>query len=310
MNHPIVITALAVVICWSLFALSCSFIHEWIARIKSERGRFFRARVQEQLKDRPNDINWGYLLYRHSNLDLLTQRSSDPASEIDPRLMARTFMDVVGNAQLLRRELSDKEWNQGLFSRLEAASTKLHASDVMQMLASYTRQAGEEGATSAEKIVKLENLLTDWFSQLNTQCSMWYAKTTRRRLFLLGLSLAVVLHIDSVSLFLHFLNHEDARLMTMEYYQENRESLETMANQLAQGEMPTKKDAVALKKAVAEQAKQASLPVGWGLWHTVDWNLRSTEFWMMWFGFLVSALASSIGAPFWFDTLRRFTLKR
>jgi hypothetical protein len=74
--------------------------------------------------------------------------------------------------------------------------------------------------------------------------------------------------------------------------------------------MPTKKDAVALKKAVAEQAKQASLPVGWGLWHTVDWNLRSTEFWMMWFGFLVSALASSIGAPFWFDTLRRFTLKR
>lgn len=309
MSHPMLATALAVVICWSLFALACSFVHEWIARIASERGRFFKKHIEQQLRDRPNDINWGYLMYRHSNLDLLQQRSAEPAAEIDPSLLARTFMDVVGNAAILKRELKEKHSETDLFGRLKAAPECLYQSDVLQMLSAQigTINTSSDGAPALQQ---LETQLTNWFTQLNSQIGNWYARKTRKRLFLLGLSLALCFHIDSTALFMHFLNHEDARVLTTSYYEANREALETMATELSNGITPAPEEALELQQALQQQAQLAKLPIGFRQWMQVDWDWQSFDFWTMWLGFFITALASSIGAPFWFDALRKFYTKK
>ena len=53
---PILPTAISIVICWALFAILCSLLHEAIAQLKAERGRFMKKYLFQQLQDLPNGV--------------------------------------------------------------------------------------------------------------------------------------------------------------------------------------------------------------------------------------------------------------
>lgn len=109
---PLISTAISVVISWALFAILCSLVHESIVQALSERGRFLKKYLLQQLEDLPNQINWSKLLYNHGPIDLLTRADNKPTSEIPADLFAKSMVEVVGGshlvAQLIQSQL-DKE---------------------------------------------------------------------------------------------------------------------------------------------------------------------------------------------------------
>ena len=67
---PAVSILLSIVICWALFGIACSMIHEAIVRVRSERGHFMKKYLLQQQTDDANDLKWGLELYRQAPVAL------------------------------------------------------------------------------------------------------------------------------------------------------------------------------------------------------------------------------------------------
>ena len=76
---PAVSIAISIVICWALFAILCSLVHEAMAQIKAERGRFMKYYLLKQFQDLPNGINWGETIYQQGNVSLLSRDERKPS---------------------------------------------------------------------------------------------------------------------------------------------------------------------------------------------------------------------------------------
>jgi hypothetical protein len=135
-------------------------------------------------------------------------------------------------------------------------------------------------------VERLKTQIEIWFNNGMDRASGWYKRKTQWIQFFIGLSLVVLLNIDSV--------HIGRSLFAVN--SPLRASLvESAKSFVAQPGGPNK----SMKDAV-DAISSASLPIGWSevpkpdQWPTVI------------VGWLITAFAVSLGAPFWFDLLNKF----
>ena len=260
----VISVALAIIVSWAFFAMMCSFVHETIAQVKAERGRYMRKYLFKQLQDLPNGVNWASLLYLHGTIDLLSRVLVKPTSEIQPDVFAKTLIEVVGNAhivqmqlpELQQRLLSPKAYDgakpqqfintaQNYFSHatlynFKAATQLLKPSSVVSLLKQAMDNAElQASAGSAEQWVTeakiYENLLLfieKWYNDFTERVTYWYKKKTKQRLFLLGCVLGLFLNIDSIQLFSFYTENPAARDAVIGYYQQDADTLYQLAKRI------------------------------------------------------------------------------
>ncbi|MCL6461780.1 MAG: hypothetical protein I4O51_07910 [Flavobacterium micromati] len=358
-SSTIVQVAISVIISWALFALLCSMIHEVIVRLKSERGRFYRTKINEKLFDGSNQINWGILIYNHSSIKLFTKSEKAPPVGIDPKTMAEVLVDIVANCQaakILKFNHRNQAalFQQKLLNDFDFATTNLGQSDVIVMLRKTFDKAKIKGienqSFNEEKIYSiLIDELTIWFEQFNNRTSAWYKKLSQKRLFAVGFLVALAANVDSVALFEYYKGNPTARIAMIEFYAKNKVQLEAFSVKYNTVTEVTQTDSLALietKVNIAGLAKQMDslkndleLPIGWdqafretmkvkpniiqqnavisktdgaqkvpknsgGL---IFFGIPLAAILFKILGFIISAFAASIGAPFWFDLLKKAT---
>jgi len=322
---PIVAIALSVIISWALFAIFCSIIQETLVQIKGERGRFFKRYVLQQLADAPNRINWGSLLYTNSSVDLLSREYNKPASGITPKIFSEALIETVANSHLVQSaKLSETEYSAKYQSKLlsdfaHGTTILLPSSTIAFLKNALTKaeiRAGGDGRSnfSEEKLYNcLVEEISDWYQQFCERSSIWYAKATKTRLFFLGLIIALLLNVDSIRLFNYFNSNPNARAAMIAYYQQNAVQLENLAqkyeagpgaNPVAAAEL--KKDRDDFKNETEKLIADNQLPVGWktNLFQRGQGNDWQSVFFKI-LGYAISAFAASVGAPFWFDILKK-----
>lgn len=314
-NIPLVAVALSIVICWSLFAMFCSFVHEAIAQIKAERGRFMKKCLFRQFYDQPNGVNWASILYMHGSVDLLTRAVNKPTSEIDARLFAETLIEVVGKAhitQMHKKDVSDQlRYKSETLNDFKAATLSLQQSDVVNFFQQSLRSAElftkQDGSPDDAAIYNhLVDQVEKWYSGMMDRLSLWYRKKTKLRLFLLGSLLAAILNIDSIQLFQHFVEQPASRKVMMDYYEANAERLNKLAAASPPDEAANYKEQVqSLANEMDLLAKEAALPIGWQYHVFNPDSVDKRNMLLALVGFLISGFAASAGAPFWFDVLKK-----
>lgn len=318
---PIVAVAISIIICWALFAILCSLAHEALVQVKAERGRFMRKYLLNQLQDFSNDINWGSLFYMHGTIDLLSRDAGEPPADINSRLFAETLIDVVGSSgivQMKKEAMKETPYKHDLLNNFKVATAVLIQSDVISFLTQALKSAEQsasagnnESENSEDKIYdKLVVNIETWYNDLIKRLGGWYKKKTRARLFWLGLILGLLLNIDSIQLFNHFNTNPESRKIVMQFYEKNADSLASKAQSPAADPVSRtliKKQIEEYSKTLDSLAKKADLPVGF------DQNIFSVKptkppgrfFIFKILGLLITGLAASFGAPFWFDVLRK-----
>ena len=332
---PIVATAISVVICWALFAILCSLVHEAMAQVLAERGRFMKRYLIQQLQDIPNGVNWATLLYNHGAIDLLSRAHNKPTSNIDPQLFAQTIIDVVGKSHVVQTQLpilaeaqnagnpdAAVPFNHIALHDFKAATLLLKPSDVNTMLkqamqSAELRAIGRDEAKVYEELVKY---LENWFVQFTERLNLWYQKKTRLYLFIIGMIMGIILNVDSLQLFQYFNKNPAAREAVIQYYQQNGSQLSNMADQLANNNIDDStrqnlKEIIKQTKDYTHQmdslAKENGIPVG-----PSKFSLARGEFPAGGFGtflsylfkvmgLLITGFAASYGAPFWFNLLKK-----
>jgi hypothetical protein len=144
-------------------------------------------------------------------------------------------------------------------------------------------------------VTKLKASLEDWYNSAMDRVSGWYKYRTQWILFWIGLVLAVALNADAVGIAKQL--SKDSTL---------RESIVAAAQSAkrpdGEGGQPIETQIEQARKKVSE-IENLGIPLGW---------TKAPDFrdWQIYVGWLFTAVAVSLGAPFWFDMLNKIMVVR
>jgi hypothetical protein len=129
-----------------------------------------------------------------------------------------------------------------------------------------------------------------WFNDVMDRASGWYKRNIQRILIVLGLGIAVAFNVDSLKVY-----------RSLAQSPEIAQQLSTEAEKAVEGSAVNSE----LYSALSKNIETLNSPLG------IGWNMDEVEEMSIWdwaakaFGWLVTAMAISLGAPFWFDLLRK-----
>ncbi len=156
--------------------------------------------------------------------------------------------------------------------------------------------------TARGDIEKVQKNIEEWYNSAMDRVSGWYKRSTHWMLFYIGVAVAVGLNINTIAI-ADYLYKNDAV----------RKAVVARAEAAA-------KDTSFLSSTKYADAKAAldslRLPIGWSGGETLTgvnkkgskgwWN----DIWSPLLGWLITALAATMGAPFWFDVLNKVMVIR
>jgi hypothetical protein len=169
---------------------------------------------------------------------------------------------------------------------------------------------------AGDDAAKVRENIENWFNSTTERIAGWYKRRTQVITLVLGICIGIALNADTV-LVVDALWRDSAL----------RSSVASQAEQFVERE---KNAAVSSGSEDQHKVQQANrtlqnlgLPIGWNAQdaaHTlpdsifkepgraVSWSLY--QFDLHWLGWLITGLAISLGAPFWFDLLNKFIVVR
>jgi hypothetical protein len=271
------------------------------------------AKPDPSAKSDPSAVDIARELYNHPLVDVLSKPGGKP-SYIPSRTFALTLLDVLG--------LNEKapKTSEDLKTFIDSIPH--------EALKKSLRVLSEEAEHNLER---LKVHIEIWFNNSMDRVSGWYKRKTQFVHVILGIVFAFALNVDTYLI---------ARTLASD--SALRASLVAQAQELAK-EKPDGTDGKDPKQEIQERIKQLGglgLPIGWvdsevegqrrwpgwvpGKIEIIEnengkptgkthWSTRD-EWLVMWkntlrfhiIGWLLTAFASSLGAPFWFDLLNKF----
>lgn len=166
-------------------------------------------------------------------------------------------------------------------------------------------------------LAKFKILLEEWFTETMDRASGWFKRTTQLFLSVIGLTIAISFNVDTLNIIRKLSNDTDARdqlvKMATDFTERNASQIEAIKTDqtLAANTLRERLDSLQNIKTRLErdiQDSQNILSAGWSTTATPDGVFLYIVF--HFWGYLFTALAISLGAPFWFDLLNKLVKLR
>jgi hypothetical protein len=304
--------ALGLIFVYLLLALICTTANELLAGLLNRRSRNLFTGVRVLLEEEavrlknpqtphdPKGQGLVDLFYTHPLIKALHGRrmwgeGKSKPSYIPSRTFALALLDIIGPAN------PDTDRN---IDDIRAAIKKLPAdSDIRRTLLILLDEAKSD-------LGKLQESIEAWFNNAMDRASGWYKRRTQVIVFVIAVVVTSAVNADTIQIAKTLAN--DAAL---------REALVAQAQEFAKnppqasqgaGGQPQSASAAGASQSHADIIKENTvtlqnlgLKLGWQgeSQARIDWVNKI-------FGLLLTALAVSMGAPFWFDTLNRIIAVR
>jgi hypothetical protein len=263
-----------------LASLICTVVNELIASVIKLRARELRRGLAAILDD--TNLREAFMRSRLTGMAGRASSSTGPSY-----LSSSTFVLALFDALDHKESATAKR----TIDDIRGAIDKLPESDIKSTLSELVRDAGDslDAARAA---------IASWFDQMMDRLSGVYKRYLQSLSLLVAVLLCVALNIDSL---------EIGKALWLD------EALRQGLVDRAGGLVRDVSNVDELADLVAINRDVRPLPIGWDFsapaW-SGDWY-RSFSGWLAKIlGIAISALAVSLGAPFWFDLLNRFVRLR
>ena len=284
-------------------SLFVTVINEYVAQALNLRGRQLCESVKSLINDqRVKDI-------------LAQSPVLKPFFDSDAG-KAPSYVDPVVLARLLVGGLADPSAAGNTATQVSATIDKLPDSGLKTQLQALVRTAG----TTTDELVKA---VSDWADRSLTVLGEGYKRSLQKISFVIGLALAIALNLDTLTLTAHLYRDKDAReaAVALGVQIAEKTGKEAFDKCMALTPQKRKEDASCAPLSGLVEAVQGrneslgKLPIGWPLPEArtqgavtgpadlLPWASRVA-------GWLLTALALSLGAPFWFDLLNKLVNMR
>ena len=166
--------------------------------------------------------------------------------------------------------------------------------ELKQVLKQLLNDAGYELDAFKERI-------NGWYNDVMDRAAGWYKRNIQILVTFVGLIVAVIFNADTISVYQRLeSNPEELKeIVTMAEAYAKKNELEIQTG----GSVQQQWDQV--NHLIQDELQQANSPLGLG-WHPEDLRGMTPSDWVIKIlGWIVTALAVSLGAPFWFDLLKK-----
>jgi hypothetical protein len=257
-------------------------INEWVSGILRMRARSLEEGIRNILND-PDGKGLAKAVYDHPLISSLARGRGKP-SYIPSRLFALTLMDIIAP--------TDPQKGSKTINQMRGGVEKIEDEGLRKNILIALDEAGDNIHEARQNIEK-------WFDDGMERVSGWY----KRKIQWITLGYAFLITI--------FLN-VDTLAVTNALYRDStvRAGMVAAAQEMVKqptGDTSTKKTEETIKEVKAE-FEQIKLPIGWDIaakpeppskTPVCDWIVRIC-------GWIITAFAVTLGAPFWFDVLSKF----
>jgi len=302
--------AIGIVFVFVLMATVCSAIREAIEAKLKTRAAYLEHGIRELLHDVEGKglansffnhplihslYSGGYdaaAQRRRQKPNLLAQGGALP-SYIPARSFAMALLDLAAKGPVTDDVSSDPGAPALSLEAVRASVRNLKNPPVQRALLAAIDAA--EGDLNRARVN-----IEAWYDSSMDRVSGWYKRSTHWIIFWIALVLSVGLNIDTLAI-ADYLYRNDAA----------REAVVALAAEASNSDSA----ASISYEAAATQLQSLGLPIGWSdSWHRAD--VSGAWYESVWgvagpiLGWLVTAFAATLGAPFWFDLLNKIMVIR
>jgi hypothetical protein len=302
--------AIGLIFVYLLLAIICTSLNEWIAGVFGLRAKTLELGIRQLLDRQPKparpgdpatastDKDWLIAeFYRHPLVTGMKKGDEHP-SYIPARTFATTLMDIVSGPEA-----------QLTFDSLQAGITDLPPGDVKTALASLLRTAGNT-------LPEAQKSIETWFDDSMDRVSGWYKRKIQLNTAIIALLLAFVTNADTLRIATMLWHNPELRAEGVKLAEQRAEASKNAPEPEAanaptvETTYPDTSDPLNPKMQTVTQAERGFLTNLLGWESAPDFkNMESGKtkvLLLMVLGWVLTGIAVSLGAPFWFDILNKF----
>lgn len=282
LDHPIVDVALGLILLYTVLSLFASVVKEWISTFFGLRAKNLEKGIRTLI-----GAEYAKKLYQHPLVSTLATEKKLP-SYIGSGTFASALVDLLAHGEEVQSaaDTEDDQSNADTEDRAAQLIRKVSRDPVLgRALRALT-------STGAETAADLRTEIAAWFDDGMNRVSGWYRRQTQWIIFAIGAGVTLFANASTV--------HVAGDLWRDD----------VLRYSVAQEAVSMASTTPSPDSLQASEALLASFPLGWegedplGIREGVpDWSCGTWFAHLM--GWILTAAAVSLGAPFWFDLLGR-----
>lgn len=264
-----------------MFSLLASTVMEVIAALFSLRARHLDYTLNNMLGEKSADF------LRHPLFKQLSyatnRRARISAYHLPSYISKETFTSILA-------DLLNADSKEALAKHIDS----LDEGDLKRMMQFLFRQAnGNPAAFKAE--------LGRWFDEVMDRAKDWYKRYLKWWLFAIGLGLAVIFNADTIQIYQNI----SSSATTQDFLVAMASNFEARTDSVAGPDLNlTLEESVARMDSMLQRIEHIRSPLGLG-WGPSDTG-RTIPWWLIKLaGLLLTGIAVTMGAPFWYDILKK-----
>lgn len=335
--------AIGLIVVFILFATICATLREGLEAWLKTRAAFLERGIRELLND-PQGNGLSRQFYEHPLVyplfsgiytpgsngkpPSLRDRGGNLPSYIPSQNFALALMDIAARGPVFR---TGQNGATTALTPIGVAPALLTLSTLRASVGTIQNEPVARALVSAidaaqGDLEQARRNIEQWFDSAMDRVSGWYRRKTNLIVFLIGLTLAAAFNVDSFAIANHLYRNQADRDAIVKMAQDmpnpkatttslQRSELLSQEAPFMLAQAPGSTDggfaapAAAKPGAISPQRfnESLSLPIGWTTpGDYASWRVVS----LMVAGWLMTAFAATLGAPFWFDVLGKIMIVR
>lgn len=271
--------SIGIVFVFVLVSTICSAVREAIEALLKTRASYLEFGIRQLLQDSKGD-GLAKEFFNHPLIFALFAGKYVPGPEGE----RRRLWHPGGN---LPSYIPSRSFAVALMDVLNTSSTAQIANPTVQRAVQLAIDSAQGNLDRARQNVEA------WYDSAMDRVSGWYKRSTQWIIFWIALAIAIGANIDTLAIADYLYRHDGVRSALVSTVAENADTAPAGASQALQ------------------QLEDLHLPIGWT--STPEKAAAPSGGWdrfRPWIGWLMTAFAATLGAPFWFDVLNKIMVIR
>jgi hypothetical protein len=296
LGSEILDVAVGVIFVFLLVSLIASAIREGLEGWLKTRASHLEAGIRELLQEEKDGKGLTAQLFNHPLIYSLY------SGDYSPRRKGRLYLIGGGN---LPTYIPSRNFALALMD-MAAHGPANGANDVSTPISLESLRASVKNIPSVRvqrvllnaidtaqgDLQKAQANIEAWYDSAMDRVSGWYKRSTQWILFGIGLSIAALMNVNAIGISNYLYNNKTARETMVAHAQSAASDPQYLNKKYSE---------------IKDELQSTPLPIGWT-------DQQKKQFGDRWYiflgGWLSTALAASLGAPFWFDMLNRIMVIR
>lgn len=279
-----------------LLSTLATLVVEYISAGLGLRAENLKKVIARALDDDGNKLSDKF--YEYPLIKYLGKKDGKLPSYISSAKFAKTVLDIIrtkGNKEELGKTSSlDENSISDAIDQIQGIGSNTKA-----LLKSYAKEAGED-------INDFGDRLEDWFNETVERGQGWFNRHIKKWTIVVSIGIAIIINADSVRIYQTL--SDDANL---------RAQIANNASVYINNQND-EKEKIEINEKISKLYRDEidpynnSLGLGWDIWpHNYYSEFCGLLGWLTAiFGWIVTGMAISLGAPFWFGVLNKLTALR